>query len=202
MDLSTKAGVLRFCELRRAEMVGCWQTLGCWEVNGFSFGGYVFATHEAEMPTEVPTDLSQLKWPTGAKLPKVTALPIRLPRAGLLMLPPEDATAFFAFSVQRYTEATRALGTLIMAESWQVHTAEGEDPRAARERMAKNLEDEPGRQEILMMSLEHSAVGQRVWRAQIHRDPDRLDPWQLLEADDGSPVEMEGRLTGLAATRN
>jgi hypothetical protein len=197
MDLSTKAGALRFAELRRAEMVGRWETLGRWEVNGFSFGGYVFATHEAVMPTEVPRDLRELKWPTGAKLPKVTALPLRLPRAALLMLRPEDATAFFAFCVQRYTEATRALGTLIMAESWLVQTAEGEDPHA-RERMAKNLEDEPDRQEILMMSLEHSAVGQRVWRARIHRDPDRLDPWQ----DDGSPVEMEGRLTGLAATRN
>lgn len=33
-DLSTAAGVLRFCELKRAEVVRCFERLGCWDCNG------------------------------------------------------------------------------------------------------------------------------------------------------------------------
>jgi hypothetical protein len=46
IDLSTTAGVLRFCELRRAEMVRCFERLGRFEMNEFSFGAYVFAERD------------------------------------------------------------------------------------------------------------------------------------------------------------
>src|SRR5690606_13516949 len=118
LDLSTKTGVLRFCELRRAEMVGCFATLGRYEANGFSFSAYLFATHEV-----ISGAGGAAAWRTGPKLPRVTAELCCMPEDLHGVLPPEHETEAFAFTMREMAKLSRAIGTLVMTEMWH---AEGE----------------------------------------------------------------------------
>jgi hypothetical protein len=192
IDLSTKAGVLRFCELRRAEMVGCFERLGRFEMNGYSFGGYVFATH----------DVNSDGWKTGAKLDRVNAELCRMPKALIDQIPPGRQTEVFAHVMREFTKLTRAIGTVVMTEMWHV-TMPGKPGKSAeevRDELPDSLEHAPGRCEALYLQLEHGATGRRVWVAEIKRNPTRIEPW--YEPYGPGETDMKGRLVDLAAWKS
>lgn len=190
LDLSTKAGVLRFCELRRAEMVRCFERLGRFEMNEFSFGAYVFATHAIAAPTK--PGASPDDWKTGRKLDHVTAETCRLPKVVFDMLPRQKHTELFSYTLRAYAKITRATGTVFMTEMWHATAKE-------RSELPADLEEAPDdvRMEALYMQLEHSATGRRVWVAEIKRNPTRLEPWD--ERDYG---DMSGRMVDLSPWRS
>lgn len=192
LDLSTRAGVLRFCELRRAEMVGCFHELGRYEVNGFSFGGYVFATHAMVVPKD-PRGIDD--WKTGAKLNRVTAERLSMPAGLHGVLPPERETEVFSFTARRYSKLTRAIGSVVMTEVWSVMTESREERDKFPERLGDY--DGPERCEQLFMHLEHAATGERTWTALIERNPTRLGPWEERPF-----TASEGRLIDLAEWRS
>jgi hypothetical protein len=192
LDLSTEAGVLRFCELRRAEMVGCFERLGRFESNKFSFCGYVFATHAVE----VPADWADLDgWKTGAKLARIAAERVRLPAKLHGVVPEAQETALFAITTRRFAKLTRAIGVLLMTEMWHVPRK----TRAERDSLPGRLQDYkgPDRGEALYVQVEHTATGRRVWAAEIKRLPTRLGPWV-----DRTPDDAEGRLVDLVEWRS
>lgn len=192
LDLSTKAGVLRFCELRRAEMVGCFRELGRFESNRFSFCGYVFATHAIKVPPD-PADLDG--WKTGAKLPRVAAERVRMPAALHGVIPEAQETALFSVATRQFAKLSRAVGALVMSEMWSLAT----ESREERGRFPERLQDYEGpeRRENLYMNLEHAATGRRTWYAEITREPTRLGPWVERPSSDA-----EGRLIDLAEWRS
>lgn len=193
LDLTTKTGVLRFCELRRAEMVGCFATLGRYECNGFSFAAYLFATHE------VISGGADLPWRTGPKLPRVTAEECRMPESLHGILAPEQETEAFAFTLREMAKMSRAIGSLVMTEMWHVvvQRKEGQSASEVRSELPDRLEDYAGRREVLYMQLEHPATGRRMWLAEILREPTRLLPWRERE-----PGDATGRLVDIAGWRS
>ncbi len=171
--------MLRFCELRRAEMAADFERVGRFEMNGYSFGGYVLATHDV-----AALDASTLKpaaWRTGARLPQVQAMCCRLPKIVGETMPWQDVTGFFGDTLKEFARATRARGVLFMTEGWVRHLDEGEAP--PKDRPYGWVEKDPKRGEVLMMSLEHADFGYHQWMARILREPTRLDPW--VKAPDG-----------------
>lgn len=196
MNLETKEGVLRFCELRRREMVGCFERLGRYECNGYSFGAYVFATHELQGTAE-PIGPDDFK--TGKRLAHVKAEHVRLPRFIGQILPPEQHTLAFREVVKSYAQITRSMGALIMTEMWHAVTTgrTKEEAMAARASLPERLVDMPERGERLMMQLEHSATGRCIWYAEIKRNPTRVEPWQEPTIGDA-----QGRLSNLVDWRS
>lgn len=199
LDLSTANGALRFCELRRAEMVSCWQRLGRYEANGHMFGAFAFMTHEVT----APPDSGPSGWKTGSKLGGVKAVELRLPRWALA-LEANQAKDVYSGALRSYAKLGRAVGTVFMTEMWMVSVRVPEgtvDPEAEAQRqrddMPDNLEDAPGRREGLCLWLEHSAAGSVQWMAEIHRDPTRLDAWQERRL-----AGVKGRFVGLVDVRN
>jgi hypothetical protein len=170
IDLSTKAGVMRFCELRRAEMAADFNRVGRYECNGFAYGGYVFAQHGLRGPP----GLAPEDWATGPKLPRITALPVTLPRIIGETMPWQQITSFFARTVREYSRATRATGVLFMTEAWRTEV-EGDKPP---DRAYGWVEKQANRKEALMMMLEHPQHGRQMWMADILREPTRLEPWR------------------------
>jgi hypothetical protein len=189
LDLSTAAGALRFCELRRAEMVACWHRLGRFEVNGFSFCGWAFNTHE------ILTASKMSDWRTGKRLPATTATLMRMPAEVVDLVHPSRLTQFYA----AFARLGKAVGTVIMTEMWHVRTndPEGVGSRAKRDELPDNLEDAPGRSEALMLMLEHQETGARSWTAEITREPDSLHDWCEITGW----KKTEGRLVGLVPRR-
>lgn len=197
MNLETKQDVLRFCELRRAEMVRCFERLGRFECNGYSFGAYVFATHAMQTPAD-PTQLDDYK--PGRKLGRVEAQLCRLPPLIYDLLPPEQHTAVFGHVVKAFAKVTRSVGALLMSETWHVSyagKAAGKSPEEIRGELPENLEDAPGRREALFMHLEHGLTGRRIWFAQIQRNPTLVEPWQENPMEDA-----KGRLVDLVDWRS
>ena len=188
LDLSTTAGVLRFCQLRRNEMVECFHRLGRYESNGFACGAYVFATHNLLRPSNAAAGVDE--WRTGKKLPAVEAALCRLPRVLFDVLPPRQHTTLFGDTLRAYGKITRAIGSLVMMEMWCA-------PGEKRDNLPTDLSEAPGRIEALYMMLEHSAVGRRIWVAEIKREPTRLEAWQ-----DRTPAEAKGRLVDLTEWRS
>lgn len=173
IDLSTKAGVLRFCELRRAEMAADFERVGRFEMNGYSFGAYVLGTHAI-----AALDASTWKpeaWRTGARLPQVQAMRCQLPQIVGQTMPWQDVTGFFGYTLKHFARATRARGVVFMTEAWRVILDEGEEP--APDRPYGWVEKDPRRMEALMMTLEHADFGYHQWFANILREPTRLEPW-------------------------
>lgn len=195
LDLSTKAGVLRFCELRRAEMVGCFERLGRFESNGFSFEGYLFAAHELVVPGD-RADLSG--WKTGPRLSSVTARVCRMPEELHGLIPAEHETILFSRTLREMGKLTRAIGSVVMTEMW--HATVDANERTldeARSELPDRLENYDGRKEALFMQLEHTAVGRQIWTAEIRRNPTRLGPWLESQPDDAT-----GRMVDLVGWRS
>lgn len=187
-DLSSAHGILRFCEVRRTEMVRCFERLGRFEANGYAFCAYVFATHEAN----IPVDRDPRAWKPGRKREQVEAVLCQLP-AWVLAFPPETHTSILGQMLRLFAKATRATGAVLMTEMWLVTAASREE----RDAMPHSLEYANGRREGLMMSLEHSAIGRKMWFAEIKRNPTRLEPWEESTVDDA-----EGRLVDLTEWRS
>lgn len=171
--LLTVAGALHFCELRRAEMVRCFERLGRFEMNGFSVGAHVFATRHVYMPNPLDTET----WRAGEKLPITLVETLLMPRAALNVLTAESVGPFCAGLIRRYCALSRAVGVVVMQEMWWGRTASLEE-RAQR---PKRIADWDDRREVLYLRLDHQAAGTRAWQAEIHRNPTRLDEWRQRE---------------------
>lgn len=187
LDLATSAGVLRFCELRRAEMVRCFERLGRFEANGYSVGGYALITHDVTLP---PADkrAEPTAWRTGRRLPGVAPVHVQLPHAAREFLPPAQLSEVFGSAVRRYCKLGRAVGAIVMGEMWLATSASLEE----RDKLPDRLDDYAGRREVLYMRLEHRAVGGRVWTAEIGREPTRLAAWR-----EGNPATLGGHLVNV-----
>jgi hypothetical protein len=201
LDLSTAAGALRFCELRRNEMVGAFEQQGRFEANGYSFDAWVFATHEVIGPDKPGADPSA--WKTGRKLAAVKAKQLTLPK-WFESVGPDLAKDIYSEALKGYAKLSRAIGTVFMTEMWMVSMTATEgapDPRAdaqrQRDALPDSLEHAPGRREGLCLWLEHSAAGSCQWLAEIQRDPTRLGAWQELRLEGA-----EGRFVNLTEFRS
>jgi hypothetical protein len=170
VDLATVTGVLRFCELRRAEMTRCFERLGRFESDGNSFGAFALLTHHPRWPL---APASRDGWGTGKKMAGVTAVPFTLPRVLAAVVPEDKQSKLFGEALRDLCKHGRAVGVVIMSEQWHGRTS-SEAERAARPR---RIEDWDDRREALIMRLEHRAAGGRTWRAWIEREPTRLGPW-------------------------
>ena len=203
LDLATEQGALAFCEEKRREMEAVFGDLGRFEMNGYSFGAYVLATHEVVLPERLPPPTPRTLedvlagWKTGAPLPAARAELCRLPEFVRLVIPEDQHTAFFGRAVRALSEKSRAVGTVVMGEMWMARPdhVPGETAEQARARLPASLEDYDGRTEGLFVRLEHKATGSRMWTKAIHRNPDRLDAdWVLFDEQAG---KSEGRLVDL-----
>lgn len=178
-------------------MESSWRSRGRFEANGYSFCAYVFATHA---PTKPPgrAGADPATWEPGRKLERVEARLCQLPPIVRLIDPTQSHTAAFERCLRPYARACKAIGTLFCGEGWFIGIQADSDEEAQRKRAAlpRSLEDAPGRLEKLFMQLEHHAVGTRLWFSTIHRDPDRLGPWER-GADIASPIGRFYDLAGL-----
>lgn len=201
LDLSTSLGVLNYAERQRQEMRAVFDRLGRYEHRLMAFHATAFATHDIE-PAPGP-----FPFRTGPRLPAVKAVPVALPAVARVLLPPEQHTEAFAHITKKFCEMVRAVGTLLMSEMWLAHSGpldaslSREEQRKAfeEERAARpaSLEDWDDRQESLYMTLEHVAVGRKVWFATITRNPTIVHPWVEREI-----LDMEGRFVGLTEVRS
>ncbi len=188
IDLSTKAGVHRFCELRRKEMAGCFERLGQFEApGGATYMAYVFARHRINGSGDPDS------WTTGQELPVITAIPATIPRIAMELVPWDQRTALMGRVLKDFNRLTRSTGCVIMTEAW-FKTAEGPKKVVPDGSRYGWVEKSPDRREALMMMLQHVTFGDQMWFAEIHREPTRLDPW----SEKGGEVDKRhGRLAGL-----
>lgn len=170
LDLSTKAGALRFAELRRAEMQGYYLKHGALEKSPFF---YMFATHGFTIP-ENRRDLPR----TGKKLPEVTAWATPVPRAMREKLEWRDVTLVMGDLLKEAAKVTKAVGVLVMMDSWIARAdLTPEDGHYGW------IEERPDKLEALYMGLEHVTLVQPMrWMSLITRDPLKLEPWTLSGA--------------------
>jgi hypothetical protein len=171
-------------------MARCFERVGRFEMNGYPYGGYAFATHELRVDMGDPAvALRPEAWVTGPRHPHVIAVRMSLPAAVGELMRPEQITAFYGHIIEAFARATRARGVLLMTEAWRLKY-EGEAPP---DRPYGWVSKDPEREEVLMMSLEHVDFGTHIWFAAIRREPTRLEPWEK------SPVDQagKGRLTNL-----
>jgi len=208
IDLATETGALEFAESKRREMERCFEVHGRFEMNGYSFGAYVFTTHEVIAPMQMPPpnrpiEETLARWKTGARLPQPKAELCRLPEWVRLFVRADQHTAFFGSVLRALNEKSRAIGTVVMGKSWLAmpEHVPGETAEQARAKLPASLEDYEGRREGLFLRLEHKlAAGGRMWTNEITRNPTSLGEWKLFdEAGDGS---CEGRLVDLIPRGN
>lgn len=193
IDLATRDGVMRFCELRRNEMMDCFETLGRFVAsNGTAYMAYVFARHainQGKRGTD-PTD-----WKTGPELPEIQAVPVVLPKGITELVPDNQLTRLMGLTLKGFNQLTRATGCIIMGEAWFLRDYGKESQKALEDGTYRYgwVEKHPKRGEALMMMLQHATFGSHQWVAEIHREPTRIDPWHAIE-----DVQYDkGRLTGL-----
>lgn len=178
MNLAEETDVLAFCEQKRAEMAESFIRHGRYEVNGFSFSGYVFSTRRPPLPEENRGEPDPSRWKPGPKLDAVTAGVIEAPAFCSVILPPEHHSRLFRHLCDEMVRATEAVGVLMMTEMWQLEREPKPGETLDNVRGPEgSWENVPGRKEVLYVSLDHRATGYRVWTAEIRRDPTRLEPW-------------------------
>jgi hypothetical protein len=196
--LSTAQGALSYAAGQRDHYTAEWQRLRRLEFNGQSYGAFLFLTHDIDASDPVPTN-----WTTGKKLDRAIAYPCRLPRLMARM----TADSFdqhiiekklFARVLSEFSRIGKAAGILFVAEAWMAPVnAEGRTVAEARATLARDLADEPGRKEGLIMLLEHRELPQpRMWAAPITRDPDRLEPWREMPSPDVENSRFLGFIEG------
>lgn len=215
LDLSTARGVLNYAQRQRDSMVDEWRKNGRFERNGFSYGVILFATHGVRRGGPRPED-----WKPGSKLPAVKPVPVALPADFHRFFDTDTmaghtrARTFFAHAVKTYAALAKAVGVLFMGEMWMVTDgktapARGDSPeehdrarrelQQFRETLPADLGEAPQRMEGLYMHLEHVAMTERhTWRAEIRRDPSRVEPWEAW-TDPG--MYSEGRFVDLVEWR-
>lgn len=191
LDLSTRAGALRFAELRREELRRKYEACGKLE-RDLTF--WVFATY-AWSPEPVLTRERFVR--RGPKLDKVTALTCPIPQLAFEKLGLE-ATRFAGRVISELAKATAAVGVFFVMESWGVDV---DDSDEVEERPYGWIGESPERFEALYASLEHVALPQPWrWATAVHRDPLRVDPWkggELKQAD-----SRKSRLAGFIDWRS
>lgn len=198
MRLSTAQGALSYAAAQRDHYTAEWQRLRRLDFNGQAYGAFLFLTHDIDASDPVPTN-----WTTGKKLDKPIVYPCRLPR----LLPRVASDAFdqhvaqknlFAKVLSEFSRIGKAAGVLFVAEAWMAPAkAEGRSVEEVRATMARDLADEPGRSEGLIMLLEHRELPQpRMWAAQITREPDRLAPWREMPNPDAEHSRFLGFIEG------
>lgn len=198
IDLATERGVLNFCERQRQEMVRCFERLGRFEVNGYSFGAWVLATHAvAAPPPNARVNLED--WRRGEQLPAAQAMRCQMPIEARFLMPPDQHTKLFGLTLRHMSELSGAIGTVVMGECWHASAprVDGQTPQAARASLPDSLEDYDGRQESLFLRLEHKVLGERFWGKPIMRNPTRLGPWELIDVRSAG-----GYLADLISFRN
>jgi hypothetical protein len=198
MDLTTKAGVLRFCEMRREEMARCFERIGRFEVEGMAFCAYVFATRDIDR-----RDVLRGGTGTGKKLPAPKAHRAVMPAFAAAAIDARNHTEAFGMVVRKLCKLTRATGTVLMSEMWVGHISAPKDTTWEEARAARpaSLEDWDDRREGLYMHLEHSATGVRVWFNEILTEGGvrRLKGWEEPYREEAAG--WEGRLVDLASWR-
>lgn len=202
LDLETEAGMLEFCRLLQEDMRE--QFLRDGQLSPF-INAIVLAT--CEMPAFEPGK----ELLPGPKLPHIEAIACPLREGG-----PISAMAqiyalehgrhdieqiekdMWAHSVRTLIKGTAAVAVVFMAESWYMlspPTKEGEPP--IKERWFEGqVRDQPDKLEGLMLNFEHATFPSKFWRAQILREPLRLEPWRLIDFEG-----TEGRFTHLLRPR-
>jgi hypothetical protein len=197
IDLSTQAGVLRFCERQRQEMERVFTRRGRFESKtGHAFTGFAFIRNAIEGPwTQGTNGRPSLR--RGPELEYVQSAMLNLPPRS--MWPPwmngNNQTGVFADVIEAFSRAGRAIGVLIMSETWINQATSDEEFAQMREREYGWVAKSADRQEALYMSLEHVMFGCVTWLALITREPTRLHPWKQSPIRPGG--DNEGRLTNL-----
>jgi hypothetical protein len=197
IDLSTKAGVLRFCERQRQEMERCFERRGRFESKtGHAFTGFAFIRNAIEGPWTTGTD-GRYSLRRGPELEHIKPAVLKLPARSALpaWMDGSNQTSFFADTIEAFARAGRAIGVLLMSETWLNRSSSEEDFAEKRGREYGWVAKEPERQEGLWMSLEHVMFGRITWLAIITRNPTRLHPWS--ESPVRKPSDGEGRLANL-----
>lgn len=168
IDLTTRAGALRFAEQARDEMARVFRRDGRWSSRGASMAVVIFKTHGIDRAgAETPAG-----WATGERFARAQAeLMSPPPFAGLVGA---ELTTAVGAAARHYARLTRAVGALVMQEMW---FAESSDPDRDIERPHGWVTSSGDRREQLHMRLEHMTMGVVQWRAEIRRHPTRLDPW-------------------------
>jgi hypothetical protein len=189
MKLDTLEEVLNFCALKRAEMEACHGREGRFEVNGYSFGGYVFATRAiVGGPPDFPTE------PLG----HVEAVTVRMPAFLRMLLPASEHTRAFGHCMRECVKKSEAVGTLFMGETWMAAAPHPNMTQAEVEAWRKTQPADMGefadKREGLVMMLEHKTFGRRTWRNMIERNPTRLVGWR-----EGELHPESGRVVNLGA---
>jgi hypothetical protein len=182
IDLSTKDGVLRFCELMREGMVEAFTANGRFEHLGTSYFAWVLATHRMVRG-------QALRFTTGERLEMITPYPVEIPPRVMGLIPPNQQTSYFGKVIQEYARITRASGVLVMSEAWRLSGDAAVEHAEAKARPYGWVEKHAEREEVLMVSLQHKTFGVQQWYAVIRRDPTRLEPWEHM-----APTGAEGRL--------
>lgn len=181
LDLATRAGALRFAELRREEMRRYYLTHGRLEKNPVF---WVFANYAFARSTKAGELVGR-----GQKLDKVTALPCPFSDALWRKLG-SDTTAYAGRIIKEVAAATKAMGVLLIMDAW---VADGAHEPA--DQHYGWIEKDPEKREGLYASLEHKLIPRPMrWSAFIHRDPLRLDPW--LGGELKGPDTSGNRLAG------
>ncbi len=184
IDLSTKAGALRFAELRRNEARAYYLWHGALEQNPIF---WLFVTHRYEW-TGDPENLVR----PGRRLPHVDAWPCRVPQEVRDVHGPLGFTRFMGYAMATAARATKAVGSLYLSDSWLAPVRDLEEDR---KKAYGWIEKDPERREGLLMRLEHKAFARPLqWSSMIERDPLRLGDWMQSEA--GGPDDF-GRLTDI-----
>lgn len=165
IDVSTRAGVLRFAELRRGEMTRQYLARGGIEKNPML---YVFATHGFTFDKDRSPMLR-----TGARLPHVQAAPVPLPEKVDERVPMDRRTELLGKVVRMIAKASKASGVLFMMDGW----FSGEKNAPPDHHYGWVEEHAEG--EGLFMRLEHQSLAHPLaWVSVIHRNPLVLDPWE------------------------
>jgi hypothetical protein len=168
IDVSTRAGALRFAELRREEMRRQYLSDGRLAKNPLI---YIFATHSFRANIGAETVETAVR--TGARLARVTAIPCPLPDDVRAKLGPTSMTRVYGKVIRIAARAAKAVGVLVTMDGWFADASQAPDDH----HYGWVEENKDG--EGLLMLLEHKALAHPMsWTSTIRREPLRLDPWR------------------------
>jgi hypothetical protein len=202
LDLATEEGIREFVEIQKKVMEDTFENEGRFEVNGYSNAVYLLKTYDM-MSEEELRNLPRgwIKHPElarGKKLDRVGIMAVALPSHLKYIVPDHLHTEILSKFIRFAVEATKAIGTVTLMETWvaSVPGDEESDWRKARAELPESLADYEGREEALCISVEHVLIGTKFWRANITRDPTVLHPWKEVGG-----VMDGGRLSGFLGVR-
>ncbi len=212
LDLSTKAGALAYAERTRRGVEQCFERLGRFEQNGFSYGAILLITHEPPSTKAIRRAALQLRQNEtlpnfhGPKLDRVQPMPVNLPKWMHGMEGSEtigghtQQREIFSQAVKAFAKMTKAVGCLFTAEAWALHidAVPGKTAQELRNEFPADMGQADNRREVLIVSLEHAALERRfTWTAPIEAKPRKPGPWVEMTWGD-----EHGRMVGLVDWRS